>query len=81
VRCDEARLSETAEISNALGTLLAISELADALRSNLVNPEKVQIRETDEWAVPRLVQAPGLSHRTFATSGMLIANAEISHAH
>jgi hypothetical protein len=49
---------------------LPSAELADAVRSDLVNPEKVQIRETDEWAVPRLQHAPALAPQKLARSGL-----------
>lgn len=59
---------------------LPSAELATAVRSDLVNPEKVQIREADEWAVPRFQQSPGLVPQNLATPGITIASATFSHA-
>lgn len=59
---------------------LPSAELANAVRSDLVNPQKVQIREADEWAVPRLHKAPGLVPQSLPTSSSKTVSATSGHA-
>lgn len=54
---------------------LPSAELANALRSDLENPKKVEIREADEWALPRVHNAPLLVPKNFATPVATFASA------
>jgi hypothetical protein len=58
---------------------LPSAELANAIRSDLENPQKVQILEANEWALP-VHKAPRLVPQNFATSTTAFASGTSSDA-